>query len=78
MKKPNYELSCKAKKIWETLRVQNGTMSKEEKYETVESLMNVVSDYNKKVLYFECTVNTSLFCNCPAFSAISKDFGKVF
>jgi len=50
MKKPNYEMSCKTKKIWETLRIQNGTMTKHEKFEMVENLMNVVSDYNKKVI----------------------------
>ena len=46
---PNYELSVKAKKIWEKLRIQKGELSKKEKSELVETLMATVKEQNKKV-----------------------------
>lgn len=50
-RRPNYELSVKAKKIWEKLRIHKEALTKKEKSQLVDDLMNAVTDENKKVRY---------------------------
>jgi len=47
--KPLYELSMKAKQIWEKLRIQKSRLSYNERVALVEELMSLVSENNKKV-----------------------------
>nr|CAB3265314.1 pumilio domain-containing protein KIAA0020 homolog [Phallusia mammillata] len=56
---PVFELSVKAKKIWEKLRIQKNRLSAEEKGALVQELMSVVTEHDKKLINLAYAHDTS-------------------